>query len=53
MLKKGWSISSRATAKFNEITDVKDQYTPESWAVLEAWMTENEGTLAEADSRKM
>ena len=43
---------SRATAKFNEIKDVKDQYTPESWALLEAWMTENEGTLAEADSAK-
>lgn len=43
---------SRAAAKFNEIKAVKDQYTPESWAVLEAWMTENEGTLAEADSAK-
>lgn len=43
---------SRATTKFNEIKAMKDQYTPESWAVLEAWMTENEGTLAEADSAK-
>lgn len=43
---------SRAVASFKAIRADEDKYTPASWALLEAWMTEHEPELANANTSK-
>lgn len=43
---------SRAVDSFKAIRADEDKYTPASWALLEAWMTEHEPELANANTSK-
>ena len=43
---------SEAAARFEEIRGQEADYTPDSWALFEAWMTENEPKLQDAETSK-